>query len=110
MMSNTRRRLILFSICVFFCAFWLGGQAAENGVEYFRSNHGLADPACGALPSQFDAPETLRWRAPLDPGHATPIVSGGKIFLTAYHGESRELTVLALDANTGRILWRNGVT
>ncbi len=47
---------------------------------------------------------------PLSPGHATPIVSGGKIFLTAFQAESNELAVLALDAITGRILWRNGVT
>jgi outer membrane protein assembly factor BamB len=37
-------------------------------------------------------------------------LSDGKIFLTAYHEESHELAVLALDASTGRILWRNGVT
>src|ERR1700722_2737458 len=110
MLLICRRKLLIFCVCAFVCAFWLGGQAAENGVGYFRSNHGLADPACGALPFQFDAPGNLRWRVPLDPGHATPIVSGGKIFLTAYHEETRELTVLALNANTGQILWRNGVT
>lgn len=108
-MSNCRRKLLLFSICAFVGAVWLDGQAAESDVQYFRSNHGLADPSCGALPSQFDAPGTLRWRVPLDPGHATPVLSGGRIFLTAYKAESHELTVLALDANTGRILWRNGI-
>jgi outer membrane protein assembly factor BamB len=108
-MSICRKKILLFSICAFVCAVWLDGQAAESGVKYFRSNHGLADPSCGALPSQFDAPGTLRWRVPLDPGHATPILSGGRIFLTAYQPDSLELTVLALDANTGRTLWRNGV-
>jgi outer membrane protein assembly factor BamB len=110
MMSNTRRRLLLFCICACVGVVRLEGQAAESDAKYFRSDHGLADPACGALPSQFDSPGTLRWRVPLDPGHATPILSDGKIFLTAYHEESHELAVLALDASTGRILWRNGVT
>jgi outer membrane protein assembly factor BamB len=109
-MSNCRKKSLLFSICAFVGAVWLDGHAAESDVSYFRSNHGLADSSCGALPSQFDAPGTLRWRVPLDPGHATPILSEGRIFLTAYQEESNELTVLALDANTGRILWRNGVT
>jgi outer membrane protein assembly factor BamB len=108
-MSNCRKKLLLFSICAFVGAVWLDAQAAESDVKYFCSNHGLADPSCGALPSQFDAPGTLRWRVPLDPGHATPIVSDGRIFLTAYQAESHELTVLAIDSKTGRILWHNGV-
>jgi outer membrane protein assembly factor BamB len=102
--------MVQFSIRGFICVFCLVAQAARSDAQYFHSDHGLADASCGALPSQFDAPEALRWRVPLDPGHATPILSGGKIFLTAYHEDSRELTVLALDAITGRILWRNGVT
>jgi outer membrane protein assembly factor BamB len=107
-MSSCWKKLLLYSTCALVCAVWLDGQAAESDLKYFRSNHGLADPSCGALPSQLDAPGTLRWRVPLDPGHATPILSGGKIFLTAYQPESNELTVLALDADTGQILWRNG--
>src|SRR5580658_6273533 len=109
MLSNCRRKLLLICICAFVCTVWLDCKAAESGVQYFRSNHGLADPACGALPSELDAPGALRWRVPLDPGHATPILSGGRIFLTAYEAESKALTVLALDAETGRILWRKGV-
>lgn len=109
-MSNCRKKVRLFSICVLVCAIWLEGQAAQGDVEYFRSNHGVADVSSGVLPSEFDAPGALRWRVPLDPGHATPIVSGGRIYLTAYREESNELAVLALDANTGGILWRNGVT
>jgi outer membrane protein assembly factor BamB len=109
MISDCRQKLLLFSIGVFVGAAGLGAQAAESDVNYFRSNHGLADPSCGVLPSQFDTPGTLRWRVPLDPGHATPILRAGRIFLTAYRADSHELTVLALDADTGAILWRNGV-
>jgi outer membrane protein assembly factor BamB len=109
-MLNRRMKTVLLSICVLTCAACFEGHAAESDAQYFRSNHGLADVSCGVLPSQFDAPGALRWRVPLSPGHATPIVSGGKIFLTAYQAESNELAVLALDATTGRILWRNGVT
>ena len=109
MTSHCRQKLLLFSLCALVGPVWVDGQAAESDVNYFRSNHGLADPAYGALPSQFDTPGTLRWRVPLEPGHATPILSGGRIFLTAYKEESHELMVLALDAKTGRILWRRGV-
>jgi outer membrane protein assembly factor BamB len=109
MTPNRRMKLLLFSICALVCAVSLDGETASD-LNYFRSNHGLADPSGGPLPSQFDAPGALRWRVPLDPGHATPILSGGEILLTAYQAEARALTVLALDADTGRILWRNGVS
>ncbi len=110
MMSNYPPKVVLFSVCVLVCALGPDGNAAEGEANYFRSNHGLADPACGALPAHLDAPGALRWRVPLEPGHATPILSGGRIFLTGYQAEQHELTVLALDAKAGRILWRKGVT
>jgi len=95
---------------VLLCAVGFDGRAAENDLKYFRSDHGLADPSDGPLPAQLDAPGALRWRVPLDPGHATPILNGEKMFLTAYRAESHELSVFALDANSGGILWSNGVT
>ncbi len=77
--------------------------AAE--AKYFRWDAGVTHSA-GSLPSQFDAPETLRWRVPLDPGRSTPILLGGRIFLTTHHAESKELATIALDEATGRLLWR----
>jgi outer membrane protein assembly factor BamB len=83
---------------------------ADNNLVYFRSDRGVADPSCGALPSDLEAPAVLRWRHPLNPGHATPIVCGGQIVLTEYSAESRELAVVALDAATGEARWRSGVS
>jgi outer membrane protein assembly factor BamB len=101
-------------IAILVCAI-LGGMlfhvwAAEGEEAYFRSNHGLADAANGALPADFDAAGAMRWRVPLEGGHATPMVGGRKIFLTQYEAGKNQLTVLALDAETGKVLWRNGVT
>ena len=86
------------------------GYAADGDVQYFRSDRGVAAPSGEALPAQLEAPAALRWRVPLDPGHSTPIVNGDRIFLTAYHAESRELITLALDEHTGKTVWRNAVT
>jgi outer membrane protein assembly factor BamB len=107
-MSNGRFKLFFF--CAFLCAICLDVRGADSEIQYFRSNHGVADASSGSLPSQFDALGTLRWRVPLNPGHATPIVRGGKIFLTAYKEDTRDLSLLALDANSGAILWSNGVS
>jgi len=104
-LRNKWQRLLL---CVWLVGFGSQAQLAQGGLTYFRSDRGLA-PTNLTLPSDFDASGSLRWRMPMDPGHSTPIVVGDRIFLTAYQAESHELAVLALDARTGRTLWRNGI-
>jgi len=74
--------------------------------KYFRSDAGVADSAA-ALPDNFQAPESLLWRVPLDPGHSTPLPHSGRIFLTTYGPDSKQLATVALDEATGRLLWRN---
>src|SRR5438132_14401111 len=56
-------------------------SAAE--AKYFRSDAGVADSAA-ALPDNFQAPESLVWRVPLDSGHSTPVTQRGKVLLTRY--------------------------
>lgn len=79
-----------------------------KSLKYFRSDEGIAQSA-DALPENLDAPGAQVWRAELDGGHSTPILSGGKIFLTTYRPASKELATVALDEKTGRLLWRRPV-
>ncbi|HEY3857358.1 MAG TPA: PQQ-binding-like beta-propeller repeat protein [Verrucomicrobiae bacterium] len=109
-MRFSRTLLLKPAICALIFVALVDSRAGEIDAQYFRSDRGVADPACGKLPSEFDSSGNLRWRIPLDSGHATPILSGGKIFLTAYQEATRELAVLAIDAETGKVLWHNGVT
>jgi outer membrane protein assembly factor BamB len=83
-------------------------RAGQGSFRYFRSDAGL-QTGTGALPDNLDAPEALRWRVSLDSGHSTPILAGGKIFLTTYTPATRELAAVALEEATGRILWRAAV-
>jgi outer membrane protein assembly factor BamB len=69
---------------------------------YFRSDLGVPR-ATEALPEKFDAPF---WKTELPPGHSTPVISNGKIFLTYYEASSNELATMALDEKTGRTLWK----
>jgi outer membrane protein assembly factor BamB len=82
------------------------GNSAE--VKYFRSDAGIARGS-GALPDRLDAPEALVWRVPLDPGHSTPLVVAGRIYLTTWRAASKELAVVALDASNGKELWRSAL-
>jgi outer membrane protein assembly factor BamB len=92
--------------------FLIGGssflKAADGAYSYFRSDAGL-QAGSGPLPSRLDAAEALVWRVPLDSGHSTPVLRGGKIFLTTYRADSKELAVVALEQKTGRQVWRSGI-
>ena len=87
----------------------LPGASAESKANYFRSDLGVSSSAA-ALPDNLEAPEALRWRATLDPGHSSPILSAGRIFLTTYREATKELATVALDAEDGHELWRRPVS
>jgi outer membrane protein assembly factor BamB len=84
---------------------WAGAPEGA-AARYFRSDQGVAGAAAGALPERFDEPGASVWHVPVDPGQSTPVVCGGRLFLTTYSGESGELATLALDAGSGDRLWR----
>ena len=63
----------------------------------------------GNLPEFLGNREALLWRTPLDGGHSTPIVAGGRIFLTTYRSQSRELATVALSEANGHELRRRAL-
>jgi outer membrane protein assembly factor BamB len=81
-----------------------------DGVTYFRSNGGIADPGAGSLPDHLDAPRALLWRAESDPGHSSPIRCGGRIVLTTYRAAEQELATVAFDEKTGQLAWKQPIT
>jgi outer membrane protein assembly factor BamB len=99
-----RKTALLLLVSTAALAFLLPAISAAE-TEYFRSDAGVARPA-DCLPDKFDAPETLRWRVPLDPGRSTPILHDGKILLTTYRAESKELATVAFNESSGQLLWR----
>lgn len=84
----------------------LAGAAGDSNLKYFRSDAGVASPGAGPLPERFDAPGALRWRVPINSGHSTPILCQDKIILTTYRDAEQELATVALDQQTGRLLWK----
>ena len=83
----------------------LAGNPPAVAAKYFRSDGGVSR-STNSLPENLEAPEAQLWRVPLDAGHSTPILHGGKIFLTTFRPESNQLATVALDDQTGRLLWR----
>jgi outer membrane protein assembly factor BamB len=70
----------------------------------FRGPNGTGLQETGALPAQLAATRNVVWKTPLPPGYSSPVVSGDRIFVTAFEGD--KLLTIALDRATGRELWR----
>ena len=61
------------------------------------------------LPTKWGSNENVKWKVALPgPGNSTPIVFGGKVFLTQAVGEERLLT--CFDRRTGKRLWQKEIT
>src|SRR5262245_58265557 len=45
------------------------------------------------------------WRAPVGPGHSSPVVAGGKVYLHARVKDKQAEELLAFDAKSGDKLW-----
>ncbi len=97
------------------------GNAAQDDWPQFRgSSGGVA--AASRLPATWSAKENIVWKTELPgAGTSSPIIIGGRIFLTCYRGfgapgqtdgalEDLRLDLLSLDRATGKILWTKTVT
>jgi outer membrane protein assembly factor BamB len=55
------------------------------------------------LPDKIGPNTNVVWKTALPPGHSSPVIVGGRIYLTAVRDE--RLLTLALDCKDGRVLW-----
>lgn len=64
--------------------------------------------AAGGAPTEFGADKNVAWKAALSGrGLSSPIVVGGRVFLTASSGPRQDrLQVLAFDGKSGKPLWQ----
>jgi outer membrane protein assembly factor BamB len=110
-LRSTMQRLCQLFLLVVLCSFNASVPAEElssGKIQYFRADAGLARSP-GPLPENLGAPEVLSWRVQLDGGHSTPILADGKIFVTTYRADSKELATVALDQTDGNVLWRKPI-
>ena len=70
----------------------------------FRGPNGSGVAEAGALPAEFGPEKSVIWKTALPPGHSSPILSGDRIFITAFEGP--KLLTIAMDRASGKILWR----
>lgn len=59
------------------------------------------------LPAAFSPKQGFVWKVTLPPGKSSPILTGGRLFLTAH--ENKQLLTVCIDPKTGAELWRRAV-
>src|SRR5579863_2778679 len=94
MMRLMRTALLAVLLCASASAQW----------DRFRGPNGTGVSDGGALPSEFGAKQNLVWRVDLPPGHSSPIVNNGRLYLTAVDHE--RLYTYCLDPANGHTLWK----
>lgn len=92
--------------------FWLlllaAAQIGSDDWLRFRGPNGTGVASSGRpLPVEFSLTTNLAWKADVPFARSSPIVAGGRVFLTASEGDL--LMTLAFDAATGRQQWRRDV-
>ncbi len=88
------------------CLLALVGSSTLDASDWprFRGPNGSGVADTTGLPADLGPAKNVVWKTPLPPGYSSPVLNGDRIFLTAYEGET--LLTLALEASTGKVLWR----
>ncbi len=64
----------------------------------------------GKPPVEFGPGQNLLWKAAVGSGLSSPVIAKGRVFLTDFDRATRQLSTIAIDQRTGKILWRQSVT
>jgi outer membrane protein assembly factor BamB len=100
-MKNT----ILFCICYVFGFFTVSAQTPENWAR-FRGPNGQGVSTATGFPVRWSAEENIAWKADIPgEGWSSPIVWNNHIFLTTATEDGKNCHIIAVDRNTGKILW-----
>lgn len=96
------RLLVLTVLCL---------PAAAGGEDWprFRGPNGTGT-AARAVPLKWSPAENVVWKKPLDGGHSSPIIAGGKLLIETCSRDGRRRSLLCLNAADGEELWRLKLT
>ena len=91
-------------LAAFLLAPSLALHAADNWPQ-FRGPDGTGHSDARGLPVRWSESENIVWKTPIhDRGWSSPVVYGKQVWLTSASKDGRELFVLCLDRDTGKIL------
>jgi outer membrane protein assembly factor BamB len=84
----------------------LGAGVSESSAQWpqFRGPNGSGVDSGSGYPVAFSPTSNVVWKATIPYGQSSPVVAGGRVYLTASDGG--KLLTVSLDAVTGREVWR----
>ncbi len=80
---------------------------ASDEWSQFRGPNGTGVSETKDLPAEFGPTKNVVWKTELPSGHSSPVLTRDRIFVTAH--DKDKLYVIALDRQTGKILWQREV-
>jgi len=81
------------------------GLRAEDRWTEFRGPSGTGHSTATGLPRDWSETKNVAWKTPIHGrGWSSPVVLGSQVWLTTATRDGRELSVLALDRDSGRVL------
>ncbi|MGH9677324.1 MAG: PQQ-binding-like beta-propeller repeat protein, partial [Candidatus Acidiferrum sp.] len=101
------RGIRYLSLALLPVAFILGTIASSAASDWprFRGPNGAGVANDQAIPSQWTDRDILWQIAISGPGHSSPIISNGRLFLQAATASGTERQLVCIDAGTGRPIW-----
>lgn len=99
-LMHRRARFLLFSLFAMAAAAGVSAQWPQ-----FRGPDGLGTSASKRLPASWSETKNVRWKTAIH-GRAwsSPVILGGEVWLTTATPDGRELSVLTLDKQTGKVI------
>ncbi len=95
-----------FAVCAILFYFLMAEVGSGDDTwSRFRGPNGSGVSTTAGIPTTFGPDENLIWRVPLPPGHSSPIIRNGKIYVTAV--DESKLKTICLDQQSGKVLWSN---
>ena len=80
---------------------------ADNQWMQFRGPNGSGVDSAEGYPVEFSPSKNVVWKKVIPYGQSSPVVAGGRVYLTSSEGD-RRLTI-CLDAKTGNQLWQREI-
>jgi outer membrane protein assembly factor BamB len=96
--------MVAFVLLLILMASQTAGVAAEHWPQ-FRGPEGNGHSDVRGLPLQWSETKNVVWKIPIhDRGYSSPVIYGKQIWLTSATKDGKELFVLCIDRDTGKII------
>ena len=104
--ASPAKRAFSFSVSLG-CLLTYAAAATAGNWPAWRGPEGMGVATESNLPLRWSTNENVRWRVALpERGNSTPIIWGGRVFVTQAVGARR--TLMCFDRANGKLLWQQG--